>query len=343
MKKNQKYTVSIIGTGRIGFSLGFDKKREQPASHTMAVLKNKRLKLIAGCDNNNSRLEHFKRFNPNVSVYNDSSYLFATTKSDILIISVNESSHLETALSAIKTRPRLIILEKPVALTVAQGLKIKEEAQKFNVPIMINHERRFSEDYKMAKSFLQNIGDLVSVNARLDSGLRVYSYDTEKNGEYSLIHDGTHLVDIVSFLFSDEPFSDLALTNLEKDKTDSSVIREISFHAKNQKCSDINFTLSGKSKYFNFELDIFGTLGRIRIGNGIFEFFTKKESKLYSGFYSLEKEKIKPPKKTKYFSNMIQNAVDFLDQKSDLKSPLKTGLETLKILEEIKNQIRAKM
>ncbi len=32
MSKNIKYTAAIIGTGRIGFSLGFDKKREQPAA-----------------------------------------------------------------------------------------------------------------------------------------------------------------------------------------------------------------------------------------------------------------------------------------------------------------------
>ena len=40
------YTATLVGTGRIGFSLGFDKKREQPASHTMALLDNKRVNLI---------------------------------------------------------------------------------------------------------------------------------------------------------------------------------------------------------------------------------------------------------------------------------------------------------
>lgn len=41
------YTAAVVGTGRIGFSLGFDKKREQPASHTMALNENPRVKIIA--------------------------------------------------------------------------------------------------------------------------------------------------------------------------------------------------------------------------------------------------------------------------------------------------------
>ena len=108
--KKQKYTVAVIGTGRIGFSLGFDSKREQPASHTMAVNNNKRLKLIAACDKDMANLEYFKRFNKNVRTYSDTSLLFAAEKPDIVIIAVNEESHLDVSLSALKAGVKLIIL-----------------------------------------------------------------------------------------------------------------------------------------------------------------------------------------------------------------------------------------
>ena len=36
-----KYNAALIGTGRIGFTLGFDSKREQPASHAMALKENR--------------------------------------------------------------------------------------------------------------------------------------------------------------------------------------------------------------------------------------------------------------------------------------------------------------
>ena len=40
-----KYSAWIIGTGRIGFTLGFDKKREQPASHIMACINNTNIRI----------------------------------------------------------------------------------------------------------------------------------------------------------------------------------------------------------------------------------------------------------------------------------------------------------
>ena len=61
------YTAALVGTGRIGFSLGFDKKREQPASHTMALLDNKRVQIVAGADTNKENLERWKKFIKNAN------------------------------------------------------------------------------------------------------------------------------------------------------------------------------------------------------------------------------------------------------------------------------------
>lgn len=350
MSKKPKYKTALIGTGRIGFTLGFDRKREQPASHTMALLKNRRTKLVAACDNNQPRLNHFHRFVRKPITYIDYSNMFATDKFDIVVIAVNESSHLDAALVAIHAKPKLIILEKPVALNVSDGLKILGEAEKYKVPVLVNHERRFAEDYKIAKKYMNSIGDVISVNARLDSGLRVYSPDEEETGEYSLLHDGTHLVDIVMFLLEDENSSleetkilyNMNMNNVVFDKEKPNVVRFVSANFESIKCPNVNISISGKSKFFGFEIDVIGTLGRIRIGNGIFEFYRREESKLYTGFYSLaENPKIKQPKKTKYFSNMVKNAVAFLDGKEELKSTLQTGLNTLRVLEEIKNRLKS--
>ena len=63
MKNKLRYNAAIIGTGRIGFSLGFDKKREQPASHTMTLINNKSINF------------------PNINV--DMPYLTSVDKEDI--------------------------------------------------------------------------------------------------------------------------------------------------------------------------------------------------------------------------------------------------------------------
>ena len=59
----KKYTAALIGCGRIGYSLGNDKKREQPASHTMALNANRRINLVAACDTDQTRLIHWQEAN----------------------------------------------------------------------------------------------------------------------------------------------------------------------------------------------------------------------------------------------------------------------------------------
>ena len=129
MKTQKKYTAAIIGTGRIGFSLGLDKKREQPASHTFALKQNPRIKLVAGCDVNKENLDFWAKSNKVCRLYSNATELFSKEKEiygkvpDIITVAVNEAFHHEIALEAIKAKPLLVILEKPVALNTAEDCK----------------------------------------------------------------------------------------------------------------------------------------------------------------------------------------------------------------------------
>lgn len=367
-----EYTAALIGCGRIGYSLGLDKKREQPASHTMALQANTAIRLVCGCDTNSLTLDQWHKANKKCQVYTNSANLYARHKPEIIVIAVNENAHLKETLDAIATNPKLIILEKPVALNMAEAMCIKDAAQSHNVPILVNHERRFSDDYNFVKSILAEIGPLQSINASLFSGMRVFSEKEETTGNYSLLHDGTHLIDIVLFLLEDEEAS--TVKNLNELKTASGLlqaaslfktkerllnsilyhpvisglkrdeeknVRNLSAHYKTQKCPDVTITINGSSKYFGFDIDIRGSEGRILIGNGYFKLFRRQESKLYSNFYSLEEDKsVKVPKKTGFFSNMVQNAVDFLDGEAQLKSSLQNGINALAVIDEIKDSIR---
>ena len=358
------YTAALIGTGRIGFSLGFDKKREQPASHTMALLGNKRIRLVAAADTDEKKLADWKKFvdrhcktgthggdcrdnkiythddgtGNSARIFSSSDELYKNVNPDIITIAVNEDSHLEECLKAIKACPRLIILEKPVALNSEEAEKIRLAAEENGVPVMVNHERRFAADYNAAKNYMSKIGTLQSVRGELYSGLRIYAKEFEADGSYSLLHDGTHLVDIIRFLL-DEDLCEPMVTGIYKDE--KNVVRNFSAHYSTKKCPDISIYMSGRSRFFSFGLDILGTEGRICIGNGYAKFYRRKESKLYTGFYSLSRDRsITLPKKTRYFSSMIQNAVDFLDRTESLKSSLSDAINDLRVLEEIKEKIK---
>lgn len=345
----QTYTAGIIGTGRIGFLLQFDKKREQPASHTSALNNNKRIKLCAACDSDLERLTLWQKKNKKCRTYENQKDFFEAELNeqgkipDIVTVAVNEDAHLETAINVIEHKPRLMILEKPVALNVADAMKIKSAAEKNNVPVLINHERRFAADYAQAKAFINKIGEIQNVNAVLSSGLRVYAEKEEQTGLYSLIHDGTHLVDTVRYLLSSEDynccFNSPVVEGIFRDS--ENMVRNVSVHYSTDVCPSVSFVFSGRSKYFGFDIDIRGTNGRVEIGNGYLRFFENRESKLYSGFKSLAlSNSAKFTGKTGYFSLMVQNAVDFLDGKAKLGSTIDDGIETLKTLEEIKSFLK---
>lgn len=379
MKQN-RYIAAIVGTGRIGFTLGFDKKREQPASHTMALLGNKQIKLIAAADSNEENLTRWQKFVKKHHSKKEFTLTFPSSKElyenvtclDIITVAVNEDNHLQECIKAIEYKPKLVILEKPVALNSEEAEKIRDKALECGVPVMVNHERRFAKDYLSVVKMIEQIGDIQSVVGELDSGLRIYGEEFEKDGTYSLLHDGTHLVDIIQFLLGanlskddktndrseeKEQFSDKkadsasskegpcqilknpVVTGIYKDE--KGIVRNFSAHYQSVVTSfgtipEVTIKMSGRSKFFEFRIEILGTLGKICIGNGFAELFLRKESKLYTGFYSLTKQKLKLPKKTGYFSGMIQNAVDFLDGQSELVSPLEDAISDLKVLEEIK-------
>ena len=58
MKK--KIKVSLIGSGRIGLTSEFDKKRLKPASHFGMWLKNRDCELVSICDKNKSAFQKAK-------------------------------------------------------------------------------------------------------------------------------------------------------------------------------------------------------------------------------------------------------------------------------------------
>jgi len=335
-----KYKAVIIGTGRIGYLLQKDKKREQPASHSSALYKNKSIILKAGCDINRERLDLFKKDYPKANIYTDYIKMMETEKPDIVVIAVEEKKHAEITCNVIKYKPGIIILEKPAAAAIKDAFKINKASEQYKIPIIINHERRYSGDYKCVKEILRRnkLGGIHYIGASFWSNTRIFHKESLTNGDCSLIHDGTHLIDILHFLFEydlKKPVIDKVVKNKKNE------IRGLCLHYDIKGKSIIYIDLNGNKDYFGFEIEIRGEKGRIIIGNGYLKVYEAKPSPFYSDFYSLVKnKKIKRPKKTEYFSNMVQNCVDYLDRKDKIVSPLFEGVKTLKVLYEIIKQLK---
>ncbi|HEQ71703.1 MAG TPA: Gfo/Idh/MocA family oxidoreductase, partial [Spirochaetia bacterium] len=224
-KQHPPYRTAIIGVGRIGHSLGNDRLREQPASHSRAVNENPRLSLVAVTDTDPKKLAAFKKDFPAVKLYPGTDALFTAEKPDIVIVAVDTDQHAPVARTVLPFRPRLLVMEKPVAPNPHEAREIARTAAHYEVPVQINHERRFAGDYRLVKDLLSRgkIGELAAVRAHLWSGAPVWDKAAARTGDCSLLHDGTHLIDTLRFLLGKE----LKKPNIDfiKKKKDGSVSR----------------------------------------------------------------------------------------------------------------------
>ena len=165
--------------------------------------------------------------------------------------------------------------------------------------IITNHERRYSADYIQAKSRVQEerYGKLLSVRAQL------YFGKTRKL-RTQLVHDGTHLVDIISFLAGGYLEKPMVHGDLNKKTGTAFILSRV-------KGSGVPVVIEAGAErdYLSFEIDLSFTGGRLRIGNGIYEEYASAQSPYYEGFRSLAAAGTKAFAQTGYFLSMMKDAV----------------------------------
>ncbi len=335
----KKYRTGIIGLGRIGFKLGFDRKREQPASHTAAFSGNGRILLDGGYDIKPARMTEWKNFNKKAEIYPSLDSFLCDGPWDIIVIAVPEEFHYPVFMKALQSGPALIVLEKPAAPEYREAVRMKDEALKCSVPVLVNHERRFSRDYILLKKIIREkrLGDAVMITSSLYTPSKAWKAGVAAAGGGSLLRDATHLFDAVGFLF-DKRIEIESAAAAGPDKKGG--IEGISCFARTGKTASI-FNIGFMTGHFTFEVDIVFKKGRALIGNGILEIQRSLPSPYYDGFNSLIKDtSVKTFKRTGYFSGMVENCIDFLDGKKGIGSSLENGIEPLRCISEIRKFLR---
>lgn len=328
------YRVCVIGLGRIGHTLQFDRLREQPASHTRTLSSHPRVILGGGCDNDAAKRAAFTRRYPHTLVTATIAELMEQGPWDIVVIAVNESAHLAVCEAVFPHIPALVVLEKPVAPTLEGARAIFELSRRWNVPVQVNHERRFSLDYVFVHDLLKKgyLGRPLTITATMmDQGKAVYPDDRE-NARGTLLHDGTHLLDAVFFLTGGRMKIESAVPlGLGGDGTISGILLQ-------GRVDDSGFQarVGFESSALVFEIEFMMEKGRVRIGNGTLSVELAKPSPYYEKFFSLLPDRsVRPYRKTRYFSGMVDNCVAYLDRKARLGSPLSEALRGMEWMETV--------
>ncbi|HPS57483.1 MAG TPA: Gfo/Idh/MocA family oxidoreductase [Spirochaetota bacterium] len=323
---------SIIGCGRIAFLLEQDLLRRKPCTHFGGAL-SAGLKITSACDTNPERLALFRIASgiDSDSCFTDYRSLLNSSKPDIAIISTWTDTHSKIAADAIESGVKLIVLEKPVSHSLAEAERLIRKAREHGSTVIVNHERRFDSRYRKVRSMIGQgvIGRVISVNARMHTG-RYGGSSSILEGGGPLLHDGTHLVDILRFFFGDIDNATGSFSRIERQNgyEDSATA-----WLKTVSGIDIFLEAGGGRKYFLFELEIWGTEGKIIIGNGCNRLFKYKKSSMYSGFNDLCEVKFPPVKLNNCFTELYRNVRRIYNGKqAACDSTLTDGYRSLEVI-----------
>jgi predicted dehydrogenase len=143
--------IAVIGAGLIG------------RKH-LGILKDDPAFEVAGIADPSPQAEAYAREN-GFACFRDTEALLDRTRPDGAIVAGPNATHLATALAAIARRIPVIV-EKPVADTLADAMKIVDAAAKANVPALTGHHRRHNPIMQAARDFVKSgaLGEIAAVN-----------------------------------------------------------------------------------------------------------------------------------------------------------------------------------
>ena len=122
--------VGVIGVGAMG------------RNHARIYADLDNVELVAVADTNKESISHIAR-KYGCKGYLDYNDMLAKEKLDIVSIVVPTSKHKEAALAVIEKGVN-VLLEKPIASTVEEGMEIIKSAKEKNVKLTIGHIERFN-------------------------------------------------------------------------------------------------------------------------------------------------------------------------------------------------------
>ena len=325
------YNVGLIGCGRIGTLLEKDTLRGKPCTHAGGFSALPNAKIVAGCDIDHSRLKRFSMDWGVSRLYKDYREMLTLEKLDVVCIATWTNLHASMVMDAARSGVKAIFCEKPIALNLDDARQMVRICKSKSIPLIINHERRWDSYYKKAHQIIKSgkIGEIRTIIGNTLSS-RPGKKSTFNYGGGALFHDGTHLTDLLLFFAGPAEW----VSGHDIRPHGKKHIEETAYGIIGFKSGAMGFIEGGGArKYFNFELDIQGSEGRLLIGNHGRELYLTKKSKRFSGFQELEQVNFPEPKQiTSPFESSARETLKCLRKNIASISSGNDGLKALELI-----------
>ncbi len=272
------YRVGIIGLSGISTATGErtagPNRSFLPHSHVSAFKASPQTEIVAICDVVPAALDRYRDQWGAANPYTDYREMLANEQLDLLSIVTPDHLHADCFVAACEAGVKGIFCEKPISTVLSDADRMIAAAKASGAKVVVNHTRRFDPYYRHAR-WLIDQGAIGPVQRLIGT----------MGGERAMLfRNGTHVIDTLLFFIDQQPSWVMAVLDSEDrgygtvykgdggrdPRTDPGASAMIGF-------SDgaVGFYNGTKTTPTNLELDLYGTTGRIRIGNQIAELSTE--------------------------------------------------------------------
>lgn len=318
------YRSAVIGCGWIGAKVYADRLAEGIQSHAGAYEAAQGTELVGLCDVSQNTLDEVGQFWPRVRKYTKIEQMLVTEHPEIISICTPDNTHFAVFNLILDTPSvRLVILEKPIAMSSRDAEVMLSKAQQKGVQLVVNYSRRFSERHTHLKTILDNqVGEIMAVTGAYSKGI---------------IHNGSHWFDLVRWLIG-------TICSVEAFPGPMSSEEDPTCHVRVLFEKGISGFLVGvdAKKVSAFELDVLGTLGRLRVRDAeqYAEFFSVQNSECYSGYSVYGQPEIIPTGFKDVALRLVNHCVQILREKKDILCSGFDGLAALSIAEAARSSLK---
>ncbi len=308
----------MIGCGKIGSELSVDPfLKGDVFTHAEAYTHCEKTELVALCDSDPARLDAAAKLWGIAGTYSTARELVENQTLDVLSICTPTATHAEVLLAVLDTPnpPRAILCEKPLGMTLAESEVMADLAAKRNVVLATVYMRRYANNFRALKKFLDGggIGKIQTI-----TGIYI-------KGSF---HNGTHWFDMLRY-FCGEVDRVSALNTLGETREDPTL--DVAMHLRSGAFATLR--AADHTAYTVFEMDLFGTGGRVRIIDSGFEIevYRPMPSERYAGYVELQRVPMDFGDRRNLMLHAVEDIVGCLDTGRAPLCTARDGVEAARI------------
>jgi predicted dehydrogenase len=208
----RRLRVGVLGAGPIA-----------QAAHFEALGKARNCELHAICDRATDLLEQMAAVHRPRRTFEDYDAMLVDPDLDAVVVAIADQFHVDAAVQALDAGKHVLV-EKPLGVTVAEGVRLRDRVADTGLVLQVGTMRRFDAGIAFARDFIrEELGGLVGLKAwYCDSAYRYTMTDALQpvirqsphahrppgnpkadRRRYLMLGHGSHLVDMARFLAGD--------------------------------------------------------------------------------------------------------------------------------------------